>query len=246
MSGDMLRIKNSCTLEAIDAAYSPLIQAAIAAYHAVFPQEIEEIRLMGSVARGEAIPEVSDIDFLALVREEPSEDAQAALQYRAAALGRTFPIVSLVDLGISCRDNLHPTQHFILTSDSLAVAGIDRLTLREQLVTRDELIRLVTPSMSQLLPEYRVAVAQLAPDDVERLRFYSRIIGKDLLKCLRGIILRCGATYERNISAIAAQALAHFPEHAATITLLHRCYLAPTNDQTVLLEALTRATDLPS
>src|SRR5262249_26195479 len=141
---------------------------------------------------------------------------------------------------------LHPVQRFILTSDSVALAGADRLTLREQVVVRDELVRLVTPSLARLLVEYRAAVAQLGPADAERLRFYSRVIGKDLLKCLRGVILERGGTYERNIGAIAAQALEQFPEHAGTIATLYRCYRAPTSDRATLLHALASATRLPS
>jgi predicted nucleotidyltransferase len=245
MPDDALRIENTCTLAAIRPTYAPLIRAAVAAYHAIFTDQVEEVRLMGSVARGEAMPGRSDIDFLALVREVPTDAARAALNRHAMLLGRTYPIVSLVDLEVSRLEDLYPVQRFILTSDSIAVAGDDRLTLRSQTVSREALIRLVTPSMSSILSDYHTTVTHLDPGDGDQLRFYSRIIGKDLLKCLRGVILRRGDTYERNIGAIAAQALAHFPEHSMTIAMLYQCYSAPTSDRTTLLRTLADATGLP-
>ena len=85
---DTLVIENRCSLDAIGPAYAPLIRAAVAAYHAIFTDQIEEVRLMGSVARGEALPGRSDIDFLAVVREAPSAADRAALDRHAALLGR--------------------------------------------------------------------------------------------------------------------------------------------------------------
>lgn len=246
MPDDTLEIENICTLDAVGPAYAPLVQAAISAYHAVFADQVEEVRLMGSVARGEALPGRSDIDFLALVREVPSDADRAALNRHAVLLGRTYPIVSFVDLEASRLEELYPVQHFILSSDSVAVAGYDRLTLGRQVVSREALIRLVTPSLSSILADYRAEVLRLDPGDGDQLRFYSRIIGKDLLKCLRGVILQRGDTYERNIGAIADQAMTHFTEHTATIETLYQCYSAPPSDRATLLRALTDAVRLPS
>lgn len=246
MADDVVRINNSCSLDAIGPAYAPIVRAAVAAYHAIFADRIEEVRLMGSVARGEALPGRSDIDFFALVREAPSAADQAALAHHATLLGRAYPIVSLVDLEASRLGDLLPVQRFILSSDSVAVAGEDRLTRQSQVMSRDALVRLVTPPMDSLLSDYGAAVRQLDPGDSDQLRFYSRIIGKDFLKCLRGVILRRGDSYERNIGAIAEQSLAHFPEQTATIALLHRCYSAPTNDQDRLLRLLADVARLPA
>jgi predicted nucleotidyltransferase len=61
-------LRNTCSRSKIDQRYTPLIGAAIAAYQALFEADLVDVRLLGSVARGEAISCESDIDFLALVR----------------------------------------------------------------------------------------------------------------------------------------------------------------------------------
>lgn len=246
MPDDLLWIENECSHDAIGLAYLPLLQDAIAAYQAIFAEQVEEVRLMGSVARGEAVPGHSDIDFFALVCEVLNAVARAALGRHAVSLSRAYPIVSLVDLEVSRLKDLSPVQRFILSSDSIAVVGHDRLTIQRQTMDRAALIHLVTPSMSSLLADYQTAVMHIDPEDGNRLRFYSRIIGKDLLKCLRGVILQRGDTYERNIGAIADQALEHFPEHVTTIAALYGCYCTPSSDRSALLRALADATHLPS
>jgi predicted nucleotidyltransferase len=243
---DALIIENPCTPMAIAPVYAQLIQEAIAAYHTVFAAQVTEIRLLGSVARGEATPGDSDLDLLAIVRHAPTADKRAALDRHAATLGLANPLVSRVELDASRVEDLHPSRHFFVTSDSLAMAGRDTLTRRSQTVPREVLVHLVTPSRPHLLAAYREGVMHLDPLDGDQLRFYSWIIGKDLLKCLRGVILRRGAPYERNIAAIATQALAHFPDHAATITTLLRCYRTPTTDRAVLLQILDDAAQLPA
>jgi predicted nucleotidyltransferase len=70
MAGKVL-VRNTCSRAKVDACYEPLIAAAIQTYRTLFEDELVDVRLMGSVARGEAIPGQSDIDFLALLREVP-------------------------------------------------------------------------------------------------------------------------------------------------------------------------------
>jgi predicted nucleotidyltransferase len=245
-ANDGVSIHNNCTPTAITPAYCPLIEEAIAAYRSVFMSRVEEVRLMGSVARGEAIAGLSDIDFLAIVREQPTVAERAVLAQHAAALGQKYPTVSLVDLEASRLNDLYPTQRFILSSDSLSVYGDDRLTLREQTLHRDALIALVTPPLVQLLTDYGKGLARLEDGNAARLRFWSRVIGKDILKALRGVALRHGAAYERNIAAIAEQSLSYFPEHTTTIELIYTCYREPTADRATLLRALAEAANLPT
>lgn len=222
--------------------YLPLVGAAIAAYQAVFPGQIDAVRLLGSVARGEATIGQSDIDFMALVRDPPTPAHLQALENHAMALTRTYPIVSRVDLEVGQLAHLPELRRFVLSSDSVAIYGADTLTRRRQALPRERLIRLVTPDMAELITGYRAAVRSLderaAP---EQLRFYSRVTGKDLLKCLRAAVLRRGGSYEKNIQAIYHQVSAYLPECAPTARDLYRLYHTPTVERGTLLRVLDEA-----
>lgn len=238
-------VENKCSREVIDPVYADLIEEAVAAYRDVFAERALDIRLMGSVARGEAVLGQSDIDFMALVQDAPSETERAAVRRHADRLGQEYPLVSRVDLDASRPGDLHPGQRFILSSDSLSLAGDDHLTRPRQTIGRRELADLVTLDRDKLIRDYRTALLAVAPEDTAQLLFWSRVVGKDLLKCLRGAVLREGGNYERNIAAIARQVAAHFPEHRAVIEHLFACYNEPTSERETLLRLLDATAHLP-
>jgi predicted nucleotidyltransferase len=180
-------VRNRCDPALIDGRFVPLIDEAIAAYLET-PSSLTDIRLQGSVARGEAIVGQSDIDFMALVAGDPPDDEVCArLQDQAARLSGRFPVVYRVELDAAPLADLSPFQRFALSSDSLSVYGTDSLTQREQRIDRVELARLVTPPAAELISNYRALVEKVrAGVDEAEMRFYSRIVGKDLLNaCAR-------------------------------------------------------------
>ncbi len=117
--------------------YRPLIDAAITAYKAL--PDLVDVRLQGSVARGEAVTGQSDIDFTAVVAQAPDERTLARLQYRATRLARHYPVVTRVELDAVSLADLIPFQRFALSSDSLNVYGTDTLTVGDRWVDRGEL-----------------------------------------------------------------------------------------------------------
>jgi hypothetical protein len=100
---------------------------------------------------------------------------------------------------------------------------------------------MVTPDLVQIVESYRSAVQGLDTGDREHLCFYSRLIGKDILKCLRSTALLGGGQYERNIGRIYQQLLQYMPEHRDLLDELHELYAQPVGDRQRLLAALTGA-----
>jgi predicted nucleotidyltransferase len=233
-------VVNRCHPSLIDDQFQPLIDAAIAACLETLPG-IVDVRLQGSVARGEAIQGQSDIDFMALVAERPDEDARAQLQDHAARLSRRHAVVSRVELDVAAGSDLIPFQLLALASDSLSVYGTDTLTVREQWVDRVELSRLVTPDAGSLLVDYREFVEESRQSGNEAMRFCSRIVGKDLLKCARALVLLRGGAYEVAIDRISAQIHDVVPELAPLAERLYRLYSTPVTDADVVIEVLGEA-----
>src|ERR1700737_4900815 len=91
-------IRNTCSLRKIDRRYQPIIEGAIETYQVLFGAHLVDIRLMGSVARGQAIAGESDIDFLALVRSAPQPGTLEHLARREDTLCEAYPVVGRVDL----------------------------------------------------------------------------------------------------------------------------------------------------
>ncbi|MBV9468794.1 MAG: hypothetical protein JOZ57_06075, partial [Abitibacteriaceae bacterium] len=68
--------------------------------------------------------------------------------------------------------------------------------------------------------------------------FYSRIIGKDILKCFRYAMLMRGGAYERNVTKIYNQLLDYTPERQELLHDLHELYIHPVIDKKKLLDVL--------
>ncbi len=227
----------------MDQRYTPLVEAAIQTYRVLFDADLLDVRLLGSVARGEAIPGASDIDFLALVRRAPQPAELDHLARHEDGLRRTYPVVARVDLEAECLAELSAFRRLVLSSDSLSVFGSDQLTRPRQHVDRVELARLVTPDGRRLICGYRAAIEDLDPTDREGIVRYARVVGKDLLRCLRQAAILRGGAYETNIGAIYEQVSALVPEHRALARALYELYRRPRVDKAVVLRILNEAAE---
>lgn len=235
-----LTVHNRCDDVQIDARFRPLIAEVIAAYLEVFADGILDTRLQGTVVRGDAVVGQSDIDFMALIKLQPSDEARARLENRTGELGWRYPVVSRVELDAASLDSLTPFQHFVLSSDSLSIYGIDRLMCHRQRIDRIELAKLVTPHAVEMIPDYRELMRDVG-DDMDAAHFYGRIVAKDLLKCLRGPVLLRGGPYEVSVAGMYRQ-IAHYATELAGLAdaLLVLCRGAP-GDPASSLAALDEA-----
>ena len=164
------------------------------------------------------------------------------MEERSAALARIHSIVSRVDLDATPVANLPAFRRFVLSSDSVCVHGEDRYTTPVQTIDRGAaLTHLVTPDAASMIEAYRLGIAAIEKWDEEEARFWSRIVGKDLLKCLRAVSLRRGGDYEQSIVGIHRQIASYAPEPADLADLLIALYREPTTDLGRLRLALDMA-----
>jgi hypothetical protein len=179
--------------------------------------------------------------MIALLDGPPVDRENRCLAELATSLGAGTQVVSRLDLEATDANTLAPFRRFVLSSDSLCVLGADSLTLPLQSMERRGLARLVTPDPATMLPDYLDWVEELATaDDAER-RFASRIIGKDLLKVLRGVVLLRGAPYEVAIPRLAAQIRHVVPDATEVAECLYALYANPTLNVDAIRLAVSEA-----
>ncbi len=238
----MITIRNTCSIAKLAPIYLPLIRTALATYHSICASQLTSVRLLGSVARNEAIVGQSDIDFMGLLTDPPSTTLRAVLEEAAHRLGAAHSVVSKVDLDMVDGDQLSEFQRFVLTGDSLCLYGSDDVREGEQHLDRAHLAALVTPSATDLIHEYRAWAESLDPTgDPATLRRCVRVTSKDLLKCLRGIALIRGGDYEHSIARTYQQVVAKVPEQADLAAKLYAAYCNPALDRSELLGLLALA-----
>jgi hypothetical protein len=235
-----LTVRNRCDVALIDARFSPLIDEVIAVYGETFRNRVLDLRLQGSVARGESMIGLSDLDVMALLAEEARPGELEHMAGQAAELGRRYPVVSRVELDAVAIDQLTPIQRFVLSSDSLSIAGTDRLTRRSQRRNRRALAKLVAPDAAFLIDDYR-ALMQEAAADPEATRFYSRIVAKDILKCMRSVMLLRGGSYEVSTARLPDQVSQWVPGVAEVAVRLGAIYRRPPEEAQIIVAAIDDA-----
>lgn len=208
-----MKIVNHTDATNIAPVYTPIVDAAVAAYRLHLGSALLSVRLLGSVARGEAVPGRSDVDFLALVTEPPPAAALTALARVETALVSQYPVASRVDMEVVEESTMPEVRQFILATDSILVHGADAIPHGIAHISRERLTRLVTLPAIDLARSYRSAVAET--EDPAQLLRYARVTGKDLLRSLRGRALQRGAPYEAGIGAIYRTVVEYVPEHRA-------------------------------
>jgi predicted nucleotidyltransferase len=241
-----LTVRNPCCNAKIAPCYRAIVDEAIGAYTRIWGSRIREIRLMGSVARGDALAPFSDIDFMALFSKDPTAEQAERLAREAIRLTAKFDCVSKVDLEIAVPECLGEARHFILSSDSVNLWGDDLYTAPEQRLTGRKLAEMLTPDLDGILRRYQETVRGIAEDNAELLLQWSRWSGKDVLKCLRKHVLLGGGAYERAITAIYLQLCDHIPRHRNLVDALYELYIRPEPDKARILSVLALAdTELP-
>lgn len=233
-------VENQCSKAKITDIFLPVLQDAIATYQAVFGDSILNIRLLGSVARGEA-GRYSDIDFIAVLRVRPTEEQMQKVEAGEGDLRHQSPFIPKLDLETIAADDLCDFRRFVFAIDSVSLFGSDIYTVQSQKVERQQLATMVTPDLTQILQSYRNAVESTDEDNEKLLLSYSRIIGKDILKCFRRIALLRGGQYERNIGKIYHQLLQYAPEQQELLHKLYDLYATPSYDKQRLLKVLDDA-----
>jgi len=226
-------------VERIPPSERPLVDDAISVYCRIFGRELSSVRLLGSVARGDAVPNESDIDFVALLGRPPTAQEIDALRHAAMHLDRKYASVARVDLDAFAEGRLEGVRRFILGSDSVRLFGTDEIPDGEQVIERNDLVVLVTPPANELIRSYRTGAE--GAGDPATVRLLSRVTGKDLLKSLRGVALQRGADYEVAIDAIYQQVLSYVPEHRDLAERLHQSYREPFSDRQELLALISLA-----
>ncbi len=238
----MVTIRNTCSVANLAPVYRPLIRTVLATYQSICASQLASVRLLGSVARNEAIEGQSDIDFMGLLTGPPSNTVREALEETAHRLSPAHTVVATVDLDVVDRNQLSEFQRFVLTGDSLRLYGSDDVREGEQHFNRAHLAALVTPPAAELLRDYRAWAESLdSQGNPATLRRCVRVTSKDLLKCLRGIALIRGGNYEHNIARTYQQIVTKAPEQADLAARLYAAYCNPVLDRSELLGLLDLA-----
>lgn len=93
-------VRNRCLLSRIRREFEPLVASLTLVCRTILGDTLVDLRLLGSVARGDARPGESDLDVVALVRTWPSENVFGKLSAVTQQSKREYQVVRRIDLDV--------------------------------------------------------------------------------------------------------------------------------------------------
>lgn len=116
-------VVNPASAEKIQEEWQPLINDIIDLYKKSFGNSLRNVYIRGSVAKGEAIPGVSDIDTFSFVDLTEDEISESLKKDADKSLLTKYPFVTGVELGAQPFDNHKQKDDIIFLNQSLCVYG---------------------------------------------------------------------------------------------------------------------------
>ncbi|MBH3123825.1 nucleotidyltransferase family protein [Serratia ureilytica] len=214
-------------------AFIPLLEALTAELPRQFPALIHSIYLYGSVARGEALPGVSDLDITLLLIKPADSGALQRLEAWRQAFQLEQRLVSKVDFDIGCVDEaLAPEHHdswgFWLKHHCRCLWGED-VSAAFPLFQPDRRIALaVNADLYRVLARYREQLlqARTVPDE----RRLKREAARKLIRATNMLRAEGSPFWPITLTDYAEQLLARYPEQQAEMTYLLVHALGEAND----------------
>ncbi len=241
----LIVLKNQSSIDHVDQAYMPLISVVVNMLIKILEDNLLEIRLLGSVPRGCAIRELSDIDFMAITKFDISQESKLLLENILLDLSEANTIVSKIDVQCIREDIIknYFDLELIIKTDSINLYGEDKYTVSEYSIMNTELADLWNPNIDFVLHNYRNKLMSINMSDTEIAK-YSRLTGKDVMKCFqRRVVLEHGFI-ERTIEKIYINLKKYIPDHSGTFEKLWRLYRLPTSNKEVIMTVIDECEQL--
>ncbi|MEZ9916537.1 nucleotidyltransferase domain-containing protein [Vibrio breoganii] len=230
-------IVNSCSLDKIQPEFHAVVNAVIDELCLRFPDRIDGIYLYGSVPRGTARAEESDLDVSIVFKDEVTSDDNEALCSISLSLSRLHPEISKLDLDPgSLQDILKPQEkyhwQFWLRHCCCCVWGNDLSRQFPQLKPSLHIARALNGDIDGF-------VRQMA-DKFERMSAgeMSRVVGKKLLRSAYYLIAEQDGSWHTDLALCARSASEYYPQHKDE---LHLAYQLATGHRSSKEQALSLA-----
>ncbi len=182
----------------------------------------------------------TDPAVAAIAREVADVDEPAAQEWSREASGR-FAEVTSIDIDVYQLKVAHSSAsiNLILRTDSVVVAGTESFSRETVRIDADELATLWSVRLSSIVPGYLEAVHRATDSSV--LRRWSRLVGKDIMKCWRTRLIEEEAVFYRSIEELHKELVRRWPAARGHFDALWMLYRYPTHEKRKIEDALRGA-----
>jgi predicted nucleotidyltransferase len=220
--------------------WRPAVNAAVEAYRSCLSDRLHSVYVRGSIARGTAVPGVSDVDIVALAVDGAPDGATARLDDFAAELLRRYPIASAFELAVVPLDKFLTTFRFQSLRFAISLSGYP-------LVGTDVRIRLARPRLgpeaithAHQVSQWRRAVERrLAAESADAdVRLTCRWAMKRILRSAFELIMLEINGYTRDLYPCVRAAVREYPDRAHALWTALDLAVNPSSDKALIADIL--------
>lgn len=244
----MQPIENISSYSKIRPEYKQLINQLLELAQAYFKNNFVAYYLLGSVGRGEDIPNVSDLDTEVIINREVTKKDTEWASVIVKQQQVNYKKLYRIDLEIcslnEIRDQNQEKLQFIFKTDGLLIYGKEITTNFSSKPPGLELARQLNNNYRNSLEVIRKDI--LKPDDDDKFNENNtseciRWISKKILRLSLGIIMTNENFYTRNMKVMVRKFAKIYPEYDSYVFSAWQQYQNPTND---ISEALNFLDDM--
>ncbi|TDM05373.1 MAG: nucleotidyltransferase [Ideonella sp. MAG2] len=244
--GDVLSVDaegfliNPCHRDLIAPPWSVAVAAVVEAYRSHFGARLHSVYVRGSVAKGTAMLDVSDIDTFAVLHGEPEDADRSWVEVLHPRLAQDFPFQSGVELAMVSlctvrEDTAAWVWPFLIKTQSICLWGQD-----------------LAPTLPGFKPGPALASHALTlADDLQEFTVHCPEAGEardgqDWCQWIMKRVVRAGfeltmareRTYTRDLYPCYAAFARHYPEQAPQMRQALQWAIGPTSDKATLAQFL--------
>jgi hypothetical protein len=222
---------NPTSQDKIQTRWQPVIEAVLETYQKVFGEKLQNVYIRGSVAKGEAVDNVSDIDTFAYVDMEKDEINYDWVNKAEKIILEKYPFVEGIEFIVSPISSSQ--ENHIMLNQSLCVYGepIDVPRLKV-----DKNLAIHAPSFNKRLERFEKFYTQ--EKTPEQIKSHCVWQMKGFLRVGAEITLERSKKYTRDLYKCYEVFSEYYPEKELDMRAVLHLALNPVNDKDKIKEVI--------
>ena len=222
---------NNLSIEKIQSEYALILQEIIDLYQVHFKDVLHSIYIRGSVAKGKAIPHISDIDTVAFIHRDLTEEENEKRSNISEPIQKKYPYATGVEVLMLPIDSIEKSRkiQFLLKTQCLCIYGEDlRANISKQPIGIGSYSHFFSLEKSmEGIKEWRKE-----KDAPEEERICSWIM-KGIVRTGFELVMEKEQCYTRDLYPCYERFSKHYPAQAETMLKVLTLAVYPTNDSTI-------------
>jgi hypothetical protein len=229
-------IVNPTSQEKIQSQWRPVVNAVLETYQKVFGDKLQNVYIRGSVAKGQAVEDISDIDTFAYVEIEKDEIDYNWTNDAEKAILKQYPFVEGVEFSALPLSTAYDNQ--IMLNQSLCVYGESIDVLRLKI---DKNLAIHAPSFYKRLERFEKFYEQ--EKTPEQIKSHCVWQMKGLLRVGAEIVLERSNKYTRDLYKCYEVFSEYYPEKESEMREVLNIALNPIDDKNKVKEIMDTTGD---